>query len=164
MAFDYEGVTKQRVPLIEAGVCAGLVFDSQTAARGRRPSTGHGLPAPNPYGPFPLNTVMAGVVPREELIGGLDRGPPGHPLPLHEPGPSKARDRDRHDPRRHVPCGGGQIVGPVRNLRFTQTYLEAIAGQRRRPGAARRSRASSAAGVVPALRIDAWTFTGATEH
>ncbi|HEX7472256.1 MAG TPA: TldD/PmbA family protein, partial [Candidatus Limnocylindrales bacterium] len=75
MAIDYEGVTKQRVPLIEAGVCAGLVYDSQTAARAGVRSTGHGLPAPNPYGPFPLNMVMdAGGASRDELIGGLDRG------------------------------------------------------------------------------------------
>ena len=32
---------------------------------------------------------------------------------------------------------GGRIVGPVRNLRFTQSYLEALAGdERRRPRAA----------------------------
>jgi len=75
MAFDYEGVPKQRVSLVEAGVCRDVVYDSQTAARGGHALTGHGLPAPNPWGPFPLNAVMsAGSVSREELIGGLDRG------------------------------------------------------------------------------------------
>ena len=54
MAFDYEGVAKQRVSLIERGVCRDVVYDAQTAARAGRTSTGHGLPAPNPYGPFPL--------------------------------------------------------------------------------------------------------------
>ena len=75
MSFDYEGVTKQRVPMVEAGICREVVYDSQTAARAGRTSTGHGLPAPNPWGPFPLNAVMsAGTTPRDELIGGLDRG------------------------------------------------------------------------------------------
>ncbi len=60
MAFDYEGVAKQRVSLIEEGVCRDVVFDAQTAARAGRSSTGHGLPAPNPYGPFPLNMAMSG--------------------------------------------------------------------------------------------------------
>ncbi|MEJ7749215.1 MAG: TldD/PmbA family protein, partial [Candidatus Limnocylindrales bacterium] len=59
MAFDYEGVAKQCVPLLEAGICRGVVHDSQTAARDGVASTGHGLPAPNRYGPFPLNLVMA---------------------------------------------------------------------------------------------------------
>src|SRR6185436_2927482 len=75
MAFDYEGVAKQRVPLLEAGVCRGVVHDAQTAARDGVASTGHGLPAPNPWGPFPLNMVMAGgTQSRDDLIGGLDRG------------------------------------------------------------------------------------------
>ncbi len=56
-------------------VCVDVVYDAQTAARAGRRSTGHGLPAPNPYGPFPLNMVMSpGTSSREELIGGLDRG------------------------------------------------------------------------------------------
>ena len=55
---------------------------------------------------------------------------------------------------------GGRIVGPVRNLRFTQSYLDALAGVEAVGRERRRSRASSAACVVPALRIDAWTFTG----
>ncbi|MEX2184297.1 MAG: metallopeptidase TldD-related protein, partial [Chloroflexota bacterium] len=75
MAFDYEGVAKQRVALLEAGVCRGVVHDAQTAARDGVASTGHGLPAPNPYGPFPLNQVMsAGDASRADLIAGLDRG------------------------------------------------------------------------------------------
>ena len=42
MAFDYEGVAKQRVPLVEAGVCREVVYDAQTAARDgvARPATG----------------------------------------------------------------------------------------------------------------------------
>ena len=61
--------------LLEAGVCRDVVHDAQTAARDGVASTGHGLPAPNPWGPFPLHMVMAaGTTPREELIGGLERG------------------------------------------------------------------------------------------
>ena len=46
MAFDYEGVAKQRVALLGPGVCRGVVYDAQTAARDGVASTGHGLPAP----------------------------------------------------------------------------------------------------------------------
>ena len=53
MAFDYEGVAKQRVTLLEAGVCRGVVYDAQTAARDGVASTGHGLPAPEPVRPVP---------------------------------------------------------------------------------------------------------------
>ena len=52
-AFDAEGVPKQRLTLLDAGVCRDLAFDAQTAARAGRASTGHGLPAPNTWGPSP---------------------------------------------------------------------------------------------------------------
>ncbi|MBA2557288.1 MAG: TldD/PmbA family protein, partial [Chloroflexi bacterium] len=74
-AFDAEGVGKQRVQLVEGGVCREVVYDAYTAGKAGRGSTGHGLPAPNPWGPFPLNQFMApGDTGREELIGGLKRG------------------------------------------------------------------------------------------
>jgi predicted Zn-dependent protease len=45
MGFDYEGVAKQRVELVERGLCGRVVYDAQTAARDGVASTGHGLPA-----------------------------------------------------------------------------------------------------------------------
>jgi predicted Zn-dependent protease len=165
MAFDYEGVAKQRVPLVERGICREVVYDAQTAARAGRESTGHGLPAPNPYGPFPLNMAMEpGDASREELIGGLDRGllvtrfhytNPVHPKLAIVTG--MTRDGT-------FLIEGGRIVGPVRNLRFTQSYLDALAATSA-VGRERRTHRGDFGGViVPAVRIDTWTFTGATEH
>ncbi|MBA2757177.1 MAG: TldD/PmbA family protein [Chloroflexi bacterium] len=165
MAFDYEGVAKQRVPLLEDGVCRGVVHDSQTAARAGVTSTGHGLPAPNPYGPFPLNMVMtAGSASREELIGGLDRGllvtrfhytNPVHPKLAIITG--MTRDGT-------FLVEGGRIVGPVRNLRFTQSYLDAMAGVVAVARERKTLKGFLGGVVVPALRLEGWTFTGTTEH
>ena len=165
MAFDYEGVAKQRVPLLDAGVCRGVVHDAQTAARDGVRSTGHGLPAPNPYGPFPLNQVMAaGTTPREDLIAGLDRGllvtrfhytNPVHPKLAIVTG--MTRDGT-------FLVEGGRIVGPVRNLRYTQSYLDAVAGTVAVARERKTLKGFLGAAVVPAVRIDAWTFTGTTEH
>jgi predicted Zn-dependent protease len=165
MAFDYEGVAKQRVELIERGVCRDVVYDAQTAARAGRASTGHGLPAPNPYGPFPLNMAMAGgSQSREELIAGLERGllvtrfhytNPVHPKLAIVTG--MTRDGT-------FLVEGGRIVGPVRNLRFTQSYLEAMAGTSAVSKERRTLRGDFGGVVVPAIRVDSWTFTGATEH
>jgi predicted Zn-dependent protease len=165
MAFDYEGVAKQRVVLIEQGVCRDVVYDAQTAARAGVASTGHGLPAPNSYGPFPLNMVMtAGTTDRAALVGDMERGllvtrfhytNPVHPKLAIVTG--MTRDGT-------FLVEGGQIVGPVRNLRFTQSYLEALAGVVA-VGRDRRTLRGDLGGVlVPAVRIDGWTFTGATEH
>ena len=165
MAFDYEGVAKQRVPLLEDGVCRGVVHDSQTAARAGVTSTGHGLPAPNPYGPFPLHMVMsAGSVSREELIGELDRGllvtrfhytNPVHPKLAIITG--MTRDGT-------FLVEGGRIVGPVRNLRFTQSYLDAMAGVVAVARERKTLKGFLGGVVVPALRLEGWTFTGTTEH
>jgi len=165
MAFDYEGVAKQRVVLVERGVCRDVVWDAQTAARGGRRSTGHGLPAPNAYGPFPLNMVMSpGTTDRAGLVGEMERGllvtrfhytNPVHPKLAIVTG--MTRDGT-------FLVEGGRIVGPVRNLRFTQSYLDALAGTVA-VGRERRTLRGDFGGVlVPPVRIDGWTFTGTTEH
>ncbi|HEX9044302.1 MAG TPA: TldD/PmbA family protein [Candidatus Limnocylindrales bacterium] len=163
-AFDYEGVGKQRVPLLEAGVCREIVFDAQTAAAAGRTSTGHALPAPNVWGPMPLNQVIsAGTATREDLLGGLDRGLLvtrfWYTNPVHQKlvvMTGMTRDGT-------FLVEGGRIVGPVRNLRFTQSYLDAIAAV----SAVGRDRKALVGMlgtcVVPALRVDSFTFTGVSE-
>ena len=165
MAFDYEGVAKQRVPLLDHGVCRGVVYDAQTAARDGVRSTGHGLPAPNAYGPFPINQLMAaGDTPRDELIAGLDRGllvtrfhytNPVHPKLAIVTGMTRDGTFLVED---------GRIVGPVRNLRFTQSYLDAVAGTVAVSRERKTLKGFLGGAVVPALRIEGWTFTGTTEH
>ena len=164
-SFDYEGVAKTRVTLIERGVCRDVVYDAQTAHRAGRRSTGHGLPAPNAFGPFPLNMLMApGDASHEALIGGLDRGlvvtrfhytNPVHPKLAIVTG--MTRDGLFLVER-------GEIVGPVKNLRFTQSYLAALAGVEAVARERRRVPGDFSPVVVPAVRIAAFTFTGATEH
>lgn len=165
MAFDYEGVAKQRVPLLERGVCAGVVYDSHTAAHDGVASTGHGLPAPNTYGPFPLNQVMsAGDASRDELIAGLDRGllvtrfhytNPVHPKLALITGMTRDGTFLVED---------GRIVAPVRNLRYTQSYLDAMAGVVAVARERKTLKGYLGAVVVPAVRIESWSFTGTTEH
>lgn len=163
-SFDYEGVPKTPVTLVDRGVCREVVYDAQTAARAGRRSTGHGLPAPNPWGPFPTNMLMEpGTATREELLGGLERGllvtrfhytNPVHPKLAIVTG--MTRDGT-------FLVEGGRIVGPVRNLRYTQSYLDALAGIEA-VGRERRTLRGFLGGVaVPAVRIGSWTFTGATE-
>ena len=166
-SFDYEGVAKRRVPLIEAGVCREVVHDSKTAAAAGVASTGHALPAPNPWGPFPFNMSMAaGETSREELIGGLERGllvtrfhytNAVHPKQVKITGMTKDGLFLVED---------GRITAPVRNLRFTQSYLDALAAVEAVGSERRAVDADDYLGtiVVPALRIGSFDFTGTTEH
>lgn len=163
MGFDGEGVAKQRLALLDRGVCRDLAFDAQTAARAGRRSTGHGLPAPNPYGPFPINMAMApGEASHDDLVGGLDRGL--LVTRFHYTNPVY--------PKRVVITGmtrdgtflveGGRIVGPVRNLRFTMSYLDALAGVEAVGRERRTLRGFLGGSTVPALRLSSFSFTGAT--
>ena len=137
------------------------MYDAQTAARDGVASTGHGLPAPNPYGPFPLNQVMAaGSASREELIGGLDRGllvtrfhytNPVHPKLAIVTG--MTRDGT-------FLVEGGRILGPVKNLRFTQSYLDALAGTVAVASERKTLKGFLGGVVVPALRIESWIVHG----
>ena len=52
-AFDYEGVPKERVTMVDRGVLVQPVTDSYWAAKTGRPNTGHALPAPSSSGPLP---------------------------------------------------------------------------------------------------------------
>ncbi len=164
-AFDYEGVGKQRVTLVERGVCRDVVHDSMTAGREGGTSTGHGFPAPNPYGPFPMNQLMApGEASREELVAGLDRG-----LLV-----TRFHYTNTVHPKLAIVTGmtrdglflveKGEIVGPVRNLRFTQSYLDALAAVDAVGRDRRLLRGFLGSVVVPAVRISSFSFTGATEH
>ncbi len=161
--FDAEGVPKQRLELLDAGVCRDLVFDAQTAARAGRTSTGHGLPAPNPYGPFPTNMVMAaGDTPMDELLGGLDRGLLVTRFHYTNPVHSKRVIITGMTRDGTFLVEGGRIVGPVRNLRFTMSYLDALANVEAVSRERRCVRGFLGASVVPSLRLSSYSFTGAT--
>jgi predicted Zn-dependent protease len=58
----------------------------------------------------------------------------------------------------------GEIVGPVRNLRFTQSYLDALAAVEAVGRDRRLLRGFLGSVVVPPVRISSFSFTGATEH
>jgi PmbA protein len=164
-SFDYEGVAKRRVSLVEGGVCREVVHDAQTAARAGTRSTGHGLPAPNRWGPFPGNMViMPGTSSREELLAGMDRG-----LLV-----TRFHYTNVVHPKLAVITGmtrdglflveGGRVVAPVRNLRFTQSYLDALAAVEAVSSERRVLAGFLGTAVVPAMRIGAFGFTGTTQH
>jgi predicted Zn-dependent protease len=108
--------------------------------------------------------MAAGTTPRDDLVAGLDRG-----LLV-----TRFHYTNTVHPKLAIITGmtrdgtflveGGKIVGPVRNLRFTQSYLDAIAGVSAVASTRKTLKGFLGSAVVPAVRIDAWTFTGATEH
>jgi len=165
--FDFEGMPKQHVTLIKNGVAKAVVYDSFTAGREEgKVSTGHSLPAPNTFGPFPLNLFMApGTATKEEILASTERGiwvtrfhytNPVHPVKTVLTG--MTRDGT-------FLIENGQIARPLKNLRFTQSILEAL-NRAEMLGAelklVKRGWGSSAT-CAPAAKIHEFQFTGTTE-
>jgi predicted Zn-dependent protease len=165
--FDFEGVPKQRVDLIEKGVARGVVYDSYRAGKEEgKSSTGHALPAPNSFGPFPLNAFFGpGDATLEEMISSTERGL--YVTRFHYTRPV--------EPTQVVVTGmtrdgtflieNGKIAYPVKNLRFTQSYLEALnqvdmIGEELRLLAGMGGLGGT---LQPALKLGSFNFTGATE-
>src|SRR5207302_627015 len=131
-AFDFEGVPKERVALIEEGVARGVVWDRATAARageGHR-STGHALPlASRAYGPIPLSLAVApGEAESSEQLAELV----GEGIYV-----TRFNYLGIVDPREGILTGttrdgtfrirGGRIAEPLVNLRFTVSVPELLA-------------------------------------
>lgn len=158
MPFDAEGVPKQRVDLITNGVATGVVYDTFTANREPgKVSTGHGTG----HSAFAANLFMgAGDATPEELIAATARGifvTRFHYIrPVH-PGRTVVTGMTRDGA---FLIEDGRIVGPVKNLRFTQSIVDAFAGaelvgrERRRVWDA----------VVPMVKLARFNFTGTTDH
>ncbi len=73
--FDYEGVPTNKLALIENGVARNVVYDSYYANKEGKKSTGHAIPQPNSYGPYPRNiALMSGNSTRDEMLKSIDKG------------------------------------------------------------------------------------------
>ena len=158
LVFDIEGTPRRRLELIRDGLTVGVVHDRRTAARAGAESTGH---ADNEgYGPVPVNLFLAeGGASQDELVGRMSRG-----LLVNEFNYCRVLD-----PKTQVVTGltrngtflveDGRITGAVKNLRFTQSFVAALA-----PGAVLGvgNDGMLANGDVwtPSLHLASWSFTG----
>lgn len=164
--FDFEGVPKKRVILIQEGIAKGILYDHYTATKENKTSTGHALPQPNTIGPLALNLFMKeGKFSKEELIGSISYG-----LLI-----TRFHYTNVIDPLETIITGmtrdgvflirDGKIRGAIKNLRFTESILEAFG----RIDGISKERKLVLAGMelgscfVPSIKIKGFNFTGVTE-
>ncbi len=167
IGFDAEGTPRRRVDVVLDGVSMAVLHTRRTArvAGPDIASTGHFQPGAETWGAVPSNIVLsAGERSVDELVSSMKRG---------------LLVTDFHytrvlDPRTLVVTGltrngvwlveDGRIVKPVRNLRFTQSFAEAL-----EPGAVlgiSRERTllpgdwDEGTPLVPSLHLARWNFTG----
>jgi len=162
--FDFEGIPKQKVVLIEEGVARNVVYDSYTAQKENKESTGHALPAPNPYGPIPTNLFLKeGDSSLDKMISSTEKGVLV----------TRFHYTNVEDPIKTILTGmtrdgtflieNGEIVSGVKNLRITQSILEALSNVQSISKITRLIDTGFGTCNVPALKVRDFNFTGATE-
>jgi predicted Zn-dependent protease len=166
--FDFEGVPKQKVVFFDKGVVRNITYDSLTAGRDQRASTGHALIPPSTEGPIPLNLFMqGGDSSLDQMVRSVKKGV--YVTRFHY--------TNVVEPMRGVITGmtrdgtfwieEGEVRNPVKNLRFTESILKALS----RVKAICRERKICTSGTVygrrfvtgtvaPALQIDGFHFSG----
>lgn len=169
LPFDFEGVPKQRVPLIERGKAAGIVYDSAYGLLYGRPSTGHAPPPTDTEGPIPSHLFMGpGAKRRDELIRSCRRGlliPRFH----YVSGLLNPREALMTGLTREGACliEDGKLSAPITTMRFTQSLLEAfqhVLGISKERTLIADAIHDTGSAVMPTLHLAKFRFTGRSER
>lgn len=166
LPFDFEGVRRSRVELITDGVFRDGVYDLRAAKQAGKTTTGHALPPPNPEGPFPLNLFMVpGEASLEEMVAATDRGllvTRFHYSNVVHPLDSTITGMTRDGT---FLIEGGEVARPVKNLRFTQSILEALTDATMVGSDTElASEFFFSASRVPGLKIGSFNFSSVSDH
>ncbi|HTY08976.1 MAG TPA: TldD/PmbA family protein [Candidatus Edwardsbacteria bacterium] len=166
--FDFEGLPRQRVTLIDRGVARAVVHNSYTANKEKTQSTGHGTGS---FFPYPMNlTMRGGDSSLKKMVASVGRGVYVtrfnycniiDPMKVEITGMTRDGTFLIED---------GKITKPVRNLRFTESVLKALSNVTAisrdvtlvSEGNSYGSRFAAGV-VVPALQVEDFNFTGTTE-
>ncbi len=166
--FDFEGVPKRRVTMIENGVVRGPVYDSMTAAKDGVESTGHAGMAIFRGGPSCSNMFVAeGDAEFDDLLAEVKRG--------------LLVTRFHYingllDTKKALFTGmtrdgtflieDGKITKAVKNLRFNESMLRAysnVEGVTKKRGVAGHNWGGIGSITAPTMLIRDFRFTGTTE-
>lgn len=164
VTFDSEGTPKQPLYVVRDGVTSAVLHTRRTAAKAGTQSTGHAAEGATEWGALPENIVLrAGARSPDELLRSMERG-----LLVTDFWYTRVLD-----PRTQVVTGltrngvwlveDGRVVRPVSNLRFTQSFLEALAPGGVRGVGSDQSLIGGGFGgtyLVPSLHLASWNFTG----
>jgi PmbA protein len=165
--FDFEGVPKKVVPIVSSGVALTPVYDSFTAGRETgKQSTGHATP-PSPqgrFGPAAMNLFLRpGTASLEAMIKSTKLGlyitrfwytRTVHPRDAVVTGMTRDGTFVIRD---------GEIAHPVKSLRFTQSYVDALKFAEAIGTTPRLLRSGfGGATSVPAVKLAKFRFTSST--
>jgi len=163
--YDAEGTPKRRIDLIAGGVTVGLAHDRRSAALAGVGPTGSSI-GQESFGGYPGDLFLeAGDESLEQLIGSVERG-----LLVTDFWYNRILD-----PKTQVVTGltrnglflieGGEVVGPVQNLRYTQSVVGALGAGHVLGLGNDAQLVGNEGGIVhvPSLRLRSWAFTGGAQ-
>ncbi|MDP9067271.1 MAG: TldD/PmbA family protein [Actinomycetota bacterium] len=167
IGFDFEGVPKRAVDVIHEGEAVGPVTDLRTAPKLGLDPTGH-FSGSAEFGPYASNVVLreGGATP-SELIAEVADGllvTRFHYVNVLDRPTTLLTGMTRDGTYR---IRGGEIAEPVRNLRFSQSVLDAL---RATTGLGSDSSAfapdfgSFGSNVAPSMRVEGFSFSSTTSH
>ncbi|MGC2529529.1 MAG: TldD/PmbA family protein [Candidatus Acidiferrum sp.] len=162
--FDGEGMSRQRVLLVDRGVPKNLVYARTSAKSAGEKPTGHGFALPNEYGEAPMNLVFSGGDSSlEKMVASTDRG-----LLV-----TRLWYIREVDPYEKVMTGmtrdglflveNGKVSAAVRNFRFNQSILELLRNVELLGPAVRATGEEAFEMVVPAMKVRDFHFSEVTK-
>ena len=162
--FDGEGISRQKVLLVDRGIPKNLVYSRASAKSSHKSPTGHGFALPNEYGEAPMNLVFTGGDSSlEKVVTSTDRG-----LLV-----TRLWYIREVDPYEKVMTGmtrdglflveNGRVTGAVRNFRFNQSLIEMLKNVELMSPAVRATGEESFEMVVPAMKIRDFHFSEVTK-
>ncbi|MTV24352.1 TldD/PmbA family protein [Nitriliruptoraceae bacterium ZYF776] len=165
LPFDAEGSPRRSYPLVEEGVTRHLAHDRRTAALAGDATTGDAVPGGEGFGAIPTTVLLApGASSPDAMVASMERGllvTQFHYCRILDPKSQVVTGLTRNGT---FLVEDGEVVGAVGNLRFTQSFLGALAaGQVLAVGDDDRyADGEFGPGMViaPSIQLAGWNFTG----
>lgn len=161
LPFDFEGVPKQKVTLIENGVAKGVVHDQKSAKKAGAKSTGHSLGG---WAGATSVVLAPGAATYEEMLASVKHGilvSRFHYTNVVEPMSTTITGMTRDGT---FLIEDGKIVKGLKNFRITQSVLEAFKNAQMMSKTQRFSSIFWGGGcLVPKMKIEGFNFSGKTE-
>jgi predicted Zn-dependent protease len=170
VGFDAEGTPKEKVVLIDRGVTGKAIHNRKTGKAADATSTGHAFLPAEGFGGFPVADNLyfgPGERTEDQLIANVERG-------IYVATFNYCRVLD---PKTIVVTGltrngtymieNGAITGAVTNMRFTQSFLDALApgnvGGFSSTGRFANGEFGPATVNAPSLHLKSWNMTGGAD-
>lgn len=166
--FDVEGTAKQKLDLVLDGVTTSVYHSRRTAAKDGIESNGNAIPGGDVFGPFGVNMfVGGGESSPESLISSVERGiyvSTFNYCRVLEPKSLVVTGLTRNGT---FMIENGRLTDAVTNLRFTQSFVEALGPGRVKAIGNDERHADSEFGALlihaPSMHLSSWKFTGGAD-